>query len=231
MIDQRLVDRADELIRKGEAVLSTARPSQSSRRNPQHYGGIIDASSRVDFALWSEWRNQSLSFLQRTLGDADTYSVQFAAYCTGTTISDANGGLGILRAVKQDLEGGHLARLPELVRGNVFSDFLEMAEHLLSTHYKDAAAVLGGGVLEEHLRLLCKKNGVETMFESKPKKADAMNAELAKAGVYTANRQKIITGWLGTRNSAAHAEYERYSEGDVEQLLAGLREFVDNYPA
>ena len=31
MIDQRLVDRADELIRKGEAVLNSARPSQSSR--------------------------------------------------------------------------------------------------------------------------------------------------------------------------------------------------------
>ena len=34
---------------------------------------------------------------------------------------------------------------------------LEMAEHLLAADYKDAAAVLGGGVLEEHLRQLCKK--------------------------------------------------------------------------
>ena len=231
MIDQRLVDRAEELTRKGEEVLRTAAPSQGSRRDPRGYSTSTDANSRVDYGLWSEWRNQTLSFLQRTLGDTDTYAVEFAEHCTGTSVTVTKGGLGILRAVKQDLEGGHLARLPELVRGSVFSDFLEMAEHLLSTHYKDAAAVLGGGVLEEHLRLLSRKNGVGTMVGSRPKSADAMNAELAKAGVYTVNRQKIITGWLGTRNSAAHAEYDKYSEGDVEQLLAGLREFVDNYPA
>lgn len=231
MIDQRLVDRADELVRKGEAVLRSAKPSQSGRRDPRGYAASIDASSRVDYGLWSEWRTQSLSFLQRMLGDTDTYAVQFAEHCLGTTLADTSGGLGILRAVKQDSEEGHLARLPELVRADVFSGFLEMAEHLLATGYKDPAAVLAGGVLEEHLRLLCKKNGVEIMVGPRPKTADAMNAELTKSGVYTVNRLKIITAWLGTRNSAAHGDFDKYTDGDVERLLAGVREFVDNYPA
>ena len=142
-----------------------------------------------------------------------------------------NGGLGILRAVKQHLEGGHLARLPELVRADLFSDFLEMAEHLLSTGYKDPAAVLVGGILEEHVRLLCNKNGVSIVTGSKPKTADLMNAELVNAGAYDKNRQKIVTAWLGTRNSAAHGEFDKYTDGDVERLLAGVREFIAAYPA
>ena len=48
-------------------------------------------------------------------------------------MAPTNAGLGILRAVKQDLEGGHLARLPETVRAEVFSDFLEMAAEFSPT--------------------------------------------------------------------------------------------------
>jgi hypothetical protein len=51
-----------------------------------------------------------------------------------------------------------------MIHGETFSDFLAMAEHLLSAAYKDnaavvAAATIAGGVLEQHLRALCVKYG------------------------------------------------------------------------
>jgi hypothetical protein len=48
-----------------------------------------------------------------------------------------------------------------------------MAQHLLEQNYKDAAAVMVGGVLEEHLRQLCIAASVpvEEQFEWKPTSA------------------------------------------------------------
>jgi hypothetical protein len=231
MIDQRLAEQAGDLIKKGEEVLQTAKPSGGTNRANRHADTSIIDQSYVDYALWSEWRNQALSFLVRTVGKTSNYSTEFEKWCAGRQVAPTNAGIGIFRAVKQDIEAGHLAHLSEVVRADLFSDFLEMAEYLLSANYKDAAAVLGGGVLEEHVRLLCEKNEIATSVEGKFKNADVMNADLAKAGVFDKNQQKIVTSWLGIRNSAAHGKYSEYTKDQVAHYLAGIRDFVNRFPA
>ena len=67
---------------------------------------------------------------------------------------------GTLKALRDDYEAGHIQTVRELIHGETFSDFLDMASHLLSEKYKDAAAVIAGGVLEQHLRALCVKHRV-----------------------------------------------------------------------
>ncbi|MDY0002811.1 MAG: hypothetical protein RBU30_16050, partial [Polyangia bacterium] len=63
--------------------------------------------------------------------------------------------LGPLQALRRDYADGVLIGLGGVVRAELFSDFMEMAKHLLSEGYKDAAAVIVGSVLEGHLRSLC----------------------------------------------------------------------------
>jgi hypothetical protein len=115
----------------------------------------------------------------------------------------------------------------------MFSDFLEMAEYLLQDEgLKDPAAVMIGGVLEQHLRKLCDKHSIPTVgTDGKPKKLDVMNAELAKANVYGKNEQKQITAWAGIRNDAAHAHYDKYKKEDVDIMTRWVRNFLSNYPA
>ena len=55
-----------------------------------------------------------------------------------------------------------LANIDELIHADIFTGFLEMGYYLLEEGYKDPAAVLAGGTLEEHLRKLCQKNNIET---------------------------------------------------------------------
>ncbi len=74
--------------------------------------------------------------------------------------------LGILEAIRDQIKGGWIETTKGLVTAEVFADFLEMAEHLLEQQYKDAAAVLVGGVLEEHLRQLCGTAGVAVVDPS-----------------------------------------------------------------
>ncbi len=134
--------------------------------------------------------------------------------------------VGALKALRRDYDAGYLARVQGLIRAEVFADFLEMAGHLLGQGYKDPAAVLAGGVLEEHLRTLCATQGISTLAAGRPKKADTMNAELGAAGVYNKLDQKNVTAWLDLRNKAAHGQYDQYTADQVATMLSGVQEFA-----
>jgi hypothetical protein len=90
--------------------------------------------------------------------------------------------------------------------------------------------VMVGSVLEEHLRELCRRNGilVETLREAGPvpKKADLLNSELAASGVYNKLDQKAVTTWLDLRNKAAHGQYVAYSVDQVALMLQGVTDFM-----
>lgn len=140
--------------------------------------------------------------------------------------------VGVLSALRDDTAAGHLTSLRALLHADLFGDFLDMAQHLLQEGYKDAAAVLAGGVLEEHLRKLCAKNGVPAIDPAgRPRKADAMNADLAGATAYSKLDQKNVTAWLGLRNDAAHGNYAAYVADQVGLLIQAVRDFVTRVPA
>jgi len=139
--------------------------------------------------------------------------------------------IGIIKALKSDLQNDYLKSLNQIIQAEVFSDYLEMSEHLLAEGYKDPAAVLIGSTLEVHLRELCQENNIEIdLTNSKgnliPKKADLMNSDLAKANIYSSAYQKQITAWLGIRNAAAHGKYSEYSNDEINLMLQGVRQFM-----
>ena len=139
--------------------------------------------------------------------------------------------IGTVSALKSDLNNGYLKSISEIVQSELFSDYLEMAEHLLQEGYKDPSAVLIGSTLEVHLRELCIANDVsiETLNCKEKliaKKADVMNADLAKLNAYSGAYQKLITAWLEYRNLAAHGKYSDYSAEERKLMLQGVRQFI-----
>jgi hypothetical protein len=106
-----------------------------------------------------------------------------------------------------------------------------MAEYLLSEGYKDPGAIVIGSVLEEHLRQLSVKNGILTSTAGKPKKADQLNADLARKGAYSKLDQKSITSWLDLRNKAAHGKYGEYTKEQVDLMLQCIQNFMARVPA
>ncbi len=142
---------------------------------------------------------------------------------------------GVLDGLYQDLKAGYLKSFSELIHADIFSDYIEMAEYLLEEGYKDPAAVITGSTLEEHLRKLCIKNGIDIEIMSKgklgPKNANGMNSDLAKEGVYSKLELKSVTAWLDLRNKAAHGKYSEYNENQVNQLIIGVRDFIIRNPA
>ena len=142
--------------------------------------------------------------------------------------------IGIVGALSIDVEGGFLQRNSALIRGEVFSDFIEMATHLVGSNYKDAAAVISGSALEAHIKQLCQNREIslerERNGQTRPVNADALNAELAKSGAYTNLDQKNVTAWLGLRNDAAHGNYDEYSKQQVALMIDSIRDFIARNP-
>ena len=137
---------------------------------------------------------------------------------------------GVVRSLKNAVSEGYLTSYQKLIKADTFSNFLEMAEYLLEEGYKDPAAVLIGGVLEENLRLLCEINGISIETRKgdliKLKNANMMNQELGKAEVYNKLDQKNVTAWQDLRNKAAHGNYDQYTEDQVKNMLLSVREFL-----
>jgi hypothetical protein len=139
---------------------------------------------------------------------------------------------GMLGALRSDYESGYLESVVELVHADIFADFLEMADYLLQQGYKDPAAVVGGSVLEAHLRKLCDKHGIPVIKpDGSPKAANTLNSELAGANVYSKLDLKSVTAWQDLRNQAAHGKYTEYTMGQVTVMLQWVRDFASRYPA
>lgn len=139
---------------------------------------------------------------------------------------------GVAQSLLEDARADLLMSLQELIHADIFASFLEMADHLLEAGYKDAAAVIAGSSLEEHLRLLSTKNAINIMdTNGRPKKADLINSELAAAKIYEKLDQKNVTAWLDLRNKAAHGHYTDYQPAQVTLLISSVRDFMTRSPA
>lgn len=143
---------------------------------------------------------------------------------------------GIVSGLEVSIRNDFLENMAELIHGEVFTNFLDMAEHLLEEGYKDASAVMIGTTLETHIKNLAIKNQVDITKKDQrdkifPKKVNALNADLKAKGVYSQLDHKSITAWMELRNNAAHGNYGEYTRSNVEIMLQGVKDFIRRTPA
>ena len=217
---QDITKRVDELIQLGQKTLNSKVNS----------AGI----TYVQELYFREFRTACLSFILNVFGETHPYYKDFDKDVNDTYPNLTECGIGILRAIKDEIDGGWLQNFKGLISAEIFSDFLEMADYLLNEKYKDAAAVMIGSVLEEHLRQLCIKNNIPIEFEKDgrmiSKKADKLNSELVSANIYNKLDQKNITTQLDIRNKAAHGKYSEYSESQVQLMQQSVIDFMARNP-
>lgn len=179
---------------------------------------------------FKQFETFSLSFIVSTYSNSHPYYESFKNSVNKTEVSSVEAGKGLLASIKTEIEKGWIKSIKELISAEIFTDFLEMAEHLLQEKYEHPAAVMIGSVLEEHLRNLCQKFSIQ-ITEGKngkhlSKKADLLNSELTRINVYNKLDQKNVTAWLDLRNKAAHGKYDEYNIQQVQLMHNGVSEFI-----
>lgn len=204
---------------------------------------IIEFNVAFDRSKYEEFSDQTETNLHRliTLSRATVIRISGAESAYAMQVKDILASQihysakavrlrGVVEALLSDIKAGYIQNVVELIHGEVFGDFLEMAQYLMDEGYKDASAVVAGSTLESHLRQLCQKNMIAAEYQSSSgirfKKADQMNSDLTAAGVYSKLDQKNVTAWLDLRNKAAHGQYSEYQKEQVSLLIAGIRDFM-----
>ena len=213
-VTSKLIERVGQLLEKGQKVAATKRSNSSEH---------VIAPSTVNSPLFHEWKNHSQNVISMVCGEDSPYYKNFVEGVKTAHPSDVDHGIGILTALKEDLELGYLTRVKDLVSAEIFTDFIEMAQHLLNNSYKDPAASLVGAVLENGLRQIAQKHAVEV------KSGDdigSLNTKLADKEVYSRLIQKQIQAWKAIRDSADHGKFSDYKSDDVKAMLEGVQRFL-----
>lgn len=208
--------RLISLIDMGEKVLKT-------RHSP---GPGIVSDDYVDTSLFQQWRVSSVSFLKSVFGDGGVHYHEYEQRCRSSFYGDTVLGVAILKAAKEDVEGGYLQKIELLVSASVFSDFLEIAEHLLENGYKDPAASLVGAVLEDGLRHICNNNNLIVKTDDN---ISSLNKKIADKEIYNRLQQREIEVWNKLRDYADHGHFSEYDTEKVKSMLSNVRSFLSNY--
>ncbi|MFL0802024.1 MAG: hypothetical protein K6L80_16375 [Agarilytica sp.] len=211
----KLSIRFSELILQADEVASTARTSHT-----QQFGSSTSVADDVHLG----WVVKVKNLLVKVGGEDCVHYKEFVKTeghsSWSGNMSMFNAQKAILVASKEDFDGGYLSSYKAIVQADVFDTELEQANELLQSGYFVAAAVVTGVVLETALRELCDRTNIPVG------KLDKMNADLAKAAVYSKVTQKQITAYAGIRNSAAHGNSSEFSKSDVEQMVPAVEQFL-----
>lgn len=148
------------------------------------------------------------------------------------TIGNVGRLAGFIKSLESDYDAGVLDRLSYRIEAGVVTDYLEQAIGLLESGQSDnyalvLASVLTGVILEDSLRRLCQRQSPSIPIKNK--KMNTMIEDLKKAGLYNELKAKHLRAWAGVRNAAAHGQFDEFDRNDVEQMLAGVQQFLTDY--
>ena len=235
-VDGKIRKRLDELVKLGQEILDTGHPGSYSppEQSPDWRTRGLPGSNRqgsytassIDEPLATQWFTSSLNLLANVFGESSIHSQKFDEYSKHIEWSYIRKALGVLQAAKDDYEKGALFDIKILIEADLFDNFLEQADQLLQKGYYQPSAVIIGCVLEDGLRKLCGKHKISLPDRSP---LDRMNSDLAKIGIYNKLSQKRITTYADIRNNAAHGKWNEFAKTDVEDMLKGVRNFMEKY--
>ncbi len=182
----------------------------------------------VDETKFQKWTLRVKNLIFTITGENSFYlkdfdKIESVKYAGGDNLTKFKQLIGVLDAVKEDYENGHLISFKNLIEADVFEIELEQAKELLNKKYKTASAVIAGIVLETSLRSLCDNYSIPHG------KLDKMNADLAKLGIYNKLQQKKVTTLADIRNSAAHGKEQEFSHDDVNNMIKDVESFITLY--
>lgn len=234
-IKAQYLARFDELIKEGAAIVSSIQAYP-----PGQYGNLITVSTkyRWDNQRVERWKTNCLALFEPLVARGTELARQVEVFRSTTgERPKMQKALGILEALRDDLERGFLDDFVLRVEAEIAGDYMGQAETLLKGGHSGAfdhvpAAVLSGAVLEKALKTLCDRQQPKipaTNANGEHKTLNPLIDDLKKAGAFNELKAKQLRAWADIRNKAAHGEFNAFGKADVEQMLTGIENFLADY--
>jgi hypothetical protein len=211
------------VVRDRLALLSDRGKDLLASRHKSEYSN----QEFVDTANFREWRVSCVVFLREALGAESPYAKEFEFNCDSPFLSAVVRGQAILRAAREYIEFGPVARVEELVAAEIFSDLIGMAGRLLREGRMSAAVIVAAAVLEAVIRRSARhrqisiRENVDTLTE--------LNAKMVAGGAYPAAVRKNIDAWAALRARAEAYALEGDAQGEIDRMIRGVQEFVNEH--
>jgi len=215
-VDLDLVrERLSQLTERGRALAES------------RYRSEVSHQEFVDAGEFREWRVGCIAFLREALGADSPYTKEFEFNCDSPYLSAVARGQAVLRATREYIDFGPVARVEELVAAEIFTDLLGIAERLLRDGHPGMAATLAAAVLEDVMRRSARHRRIA--IRENVDDLAALNSKLGQAGVYPPAIAKKIDAWATLRLSAEGSTLGSGAATEVERMLRGVRDFVNDH--
>lgn len=232
-LKERYLAQIDDLIRSGEAIPMRQHSKLASsnyitgEKQYRHY----NLASYPEFV---EWRTSCIAILDQVVPVGSLLRKTVDALDTlNNEPSKVEFAVAFLRSVRKELERGSLDALSLQIEANVLTDYMAQASELLAEKGEELtyipAAVLAGASLERALRTLCEALAPPEPVKNERGEFLGMNAlidTLKRRQAFNELQSKQLRAWAAIRNSAAHGKFEEFTRNQVEQMLAGIGDFL-----
>jgi len=228
-------NRFEELIHKGTQLLGTLGPETigfdghgNRQINPDGYEFWVPEKRIPEFRSWLTSASNLIYFIvspEMPLVQECERLMEDPHLKQGVPSKKLVLMLGLLTGAKDEWEHGLLGKIEYIVAGATFDDFLDHAAEYHRGNKKVEAAVLSSAVLEDTVKKIAQKNGIQTVGKT----LEPLINALVKANVLTSVKGKRVKAYAGVRNHALHAEWEKFEISDVGELINGTRELLENY--
>jgi hypothetical protein len=203
-----------ECVSEGEALINTKFNSDNG----------ITSMAYVDLEGFHRWKS-NCNVLIGMLGElSNPWSEVFDGEKANTLVNTL-AMIGGLKSINDTLDKGYLLRIEDLIFAEAFSNLIDQSEYLFKQNYFLAAGIIGRAVLEEKLRNVCERKGIE-FIKPKPTLSD-FNMQLYKDRFYDKIEHKNIDYLISIGNNAAHNQ--AVSKEDISSLIEGIKKILIKY--
>lgn len=216
---EELIARGDELYKNCYTCSEMAEPLKSQRKSLSDH----------TFSNCIAWKLSAKNLLQKIYGENSEHYILFSEIYSEVKNSNpmqfTKGkiveALGILKSAKEEFDLGFTLKITHLLSIEFFDNILDQAKELLYKGFTDPAAILGRVIIENTLKDLCKRNGIQF---KEGEGASGLNEKLKDNGVMTLPQFKLCRTHIEIGNDAAHGDFGKYSQDDIKKMF----EYIEN---
>jgi hypothetical protein len=192
-----------------------------------HYRSEISLQDFVDASRFREWRVGCLTFLKEAFGPDSHYLREYEFSCDSPYLNAAARGQAVLKAAREYIDFGPVARVEELAAAEVFNDLLAIAGRYCESGRPDSAAVLAAAILEDVLwrNARNRKLAIREHIDSPA----TLNQKLWEAGVYPAAIKQKVDTWMALADVPRAESFPAPSQEEVTTMIKGVRNFVADF--
>lgn len=195
-------------------------------------GGIIDEDRGVEGNITREVYSGSLNLIAGIYGQdspyAETIRESNSRIMTYKSFEGHKNALllrelrGMLRAVRVEIESGLLTNIRTEAKAEILADFVCLAKEAIDTDNKDVAAVLACASLEDSLKRFAESVGLVVEEKSL---SEVLNA-IKGGGHMSGSQARVVQSFVGVRNKAFHADWDRIDEAEVHSIIGFVQSFL-----